>query len=161
MTRDEIVEILRATELLRDVSAASCEVIAHHVDVLDGGRGDRLFSEGQNQPALYVVVQGDLLAKVDSGTGLEHTVQRFGPGSTIGEFSLLLRGERLVSVDASTDCRLLELSLDSFRQLRQNSPDAALHLVMAIVRRLGRVVEECRSPLKRMLIRYAAGMESL
>jgi CRP-like cAMP-binding protein len=161
MSQDEILQALSRSTLLREVSPASREILADYFELLDGERGNRLFSEGDREAALYIVIEGQLEARIDSGTGLETGVQRFGPGDSIGAFSLLLRGERLVSVDALTTCRLVELRLDAFRMLRQQSPDACLHLVLAIVRHMGRVLEEGRSPLKRMLIRYANGLDTL
>jgi CRP-like cAMP-binding protein len=78
---------------------------------------------------------------------------------SFGELSLLLRGQRLMGVRATSDVTLLDLSAATFRSLKQQEPELCLIIVMAIVRRLGRELDESREVMKRVMLRYHAGID--
>lgn len=160
MTSAEVIEVFKNCPLLADFSAQSLEHLSSYFDLLEGNAGDRLFAEGDEGSGLYIVLAGTCAAKVRDVDGRERIVRNIGPGGSFGELSLILRSERLLSVDALDNVRLAELNLAAFRKLKLSNPDLCLMLIMAIVRRFGRVLDESRETLKRILLRGAAGLDA-
>jgi CRP-like cAMP-binding protein len=159
MTRDQIVDVMKQCTLLADFSTPSLLELFEYLDALEGARGDRLFSEGDPAGGLYIVLRGTCVTKVRDVRGEERTIAQIGPAGSFGELSLLLRSERLVTVEALDDVRLVELSLASFRRLKSTNPELCLMLIMAIVRRFGRVLDESKETLKRVVLRGLEGVE--
>lgn len=151
-----VLDALQCADLMSDMAPDALVVIGRFVTELQGSAGNRLYSEGDRNPALYVIVSGTCEVTVDLPDGTAPRVRSLGPGDCFGELSLLLRGERLVNVTALDDVRLLELDDAAFRRLKSAEPEVCLHLIMAIVRRLGRVLDGSREPIKRLLMRHAA-----
>jgi CRP/FNR family cyclic AMP-dependent transcriptional regulator len=159
VTRDELVTVLRQCSLLSDLGQTALEQLSEHVSIMHGQSGDRLYNEGDAADGLYIVAQGTCLALARDMAGSERIVRSIPTFDSFGELSLLLRGERLLSVQAHDNVVLLELSAAEFRKMKQYQPDLCLMLVMAIVRRLGRVLDESRESMKRVMLRYHAGVD--
>jgi CRP/FNR family transcriptional regulator, cyclic AMP receptor protein len=159
VTRDELVTVLRQCSLLSDLGQTALEQLSEHVSLMHGQSGDRLYNEGEAADGLYIVAQGTCVAMAKDMAGAERIVRTIPTFDSFGELSLLLRGERLLSVQAQGDVVLLELSTAEFRKMKQNKPELCLMLVMAIVRRLGRVLDESRESMKRVMLRYHAGVD--
>lgn len=159
MTRDEIIDVMKHCPLLSDFSASSLGALYEYLSPLEGAPGDRLFSEGDAAGGLFIVLSGMCAARVVDQDGRQRTVRNIGPAGSFGELSLLLRSERLVTIEAVDPVKLLELNLASFRRLKSANPELCLLLIMAIVRRFGRVLDESRETLKRLLLRGLAGMD--
>jgi CRP-like cAMP-binding protein len=144
---------------LSDIGQTALEQLSEHVSLMHGQAGDRLYNEGDPADGLYIVASGNCLAMARDMTGSECVVRTIPTYESFGELSLLLRGERLLSVQALDDVVLLELSTAEFRKMKQQQPELCLTLVMAIVRRLGRVLDESRESMKRVMLRYHAGVD--
>jgi CRP-like cAMP-binding protein len=126
---------------------------------LAGSPGDRLYSQGDASGGLYVILEGVCVTLVAAPDGTQHEVKEIQESESFGELGLVLRGERLLSVEARTNVRLLALDLDSFRMLKTQNPDLCLMLIMSIVRRFGRVVDDSRELFQRMLLRQVSGVD--
>jgi len=160
-TREEQLKCLESCALLAELGADARSRVLEHLHLIEGARGDRLYNEGDAGSGMYIVVRGACAAVVRDVSDNERVVQRLGVGDSFGELSVLLRGERLVSIVATEDVFLLELSVQDFRQLKRSDPDICVVLIMAIVRRFGRVLDESREVMKRMLLRYMGGVDTL
>jgi CRP-like cAMP-binding protein len=90
--------------------------------------GTRVLEQGDSSDAMYVVLRGTLTAWRQSELGTVSRLRRFSTGSIIGEISFIRGGERTADVSADTDVELLQLSRDSFDEMRASQPDAALEL---------------------------------
>ncbi len=159
MSRDELLQVLRRCPLLSDLGQNAHEQLLDHLHVMHGKAGSRLYQEGDAAGGLYIVADGSCLAIARDVNGIERVVRTVPTYESFGELSLLLRGERLLSVQAQGDVTLLELSAAEFRNLKQQRPELCLVLIMAIVRRLGRVLDESRETMKRVMLRYHAGLD--
>jgi len=159
VTHDAIIQTLSACPLFADLGRGAVERVADYFDVLEGAVGDRLYSEGDSVVGLYVVIEGELVAKVTGADGREHNIRTVRPGDVFGEMSLLLRGERLITIEATQPVRVLELSEASFSRMKREDADACLLVIMALVRRFGRALDGSREVLKRILLRYLAGVD--
>lgn len=159
MTQDDIIRILLDCALFSDLGRGAVARVAGYFDRLEGQPGDCLYREGDEAVGLYIVVEGELNASVIGADGAPHVVRTVRPGDVFGEMSLLLRGERLMTIEARTAVQVLELSDDAFSRMKREDPDACLLVIMALVRRFGRALDGSREVLKRVLLRYLAGVD--
>lgn len=150
---------LHRCPLFADFAPSSLEALLPYFDIIEGQRGDRLYEQGAPSDGFYIVAAGSLVMKVTDIDGKERSVTRVAPPESFGELAVLLRGDRFVTVEAATTVTLLEFSYDAFRRLKRANPDLCLLLIMAIVRRFGRMLDESRDVLHRLLLRQFAGMD--
>lgn len=153
------IVLLKRCPLFADFSDEALEALPSYFSRMRGSNGDRLYTQVDERAGLYVIASGTCLATLRAPDGAERRVAKLTAPDSFGELSLLLRGERLLSVEAAGDVELLELDIDAFRRLKRTNPDLCLMLIMAIVRRFGRVVDECRELFQRLLLRHFAGLE--
>ncbi len=160
MTEMDFVGLASKSALFNGFGPEALNVLLGYFTVMEGSRGDRLFEQGDDSVGLYVVAKGSVTGKVRDREGHERVVQQFKAPESFGELSLLLRGQRLVTVEADADVCLLELTYESFRRLKSRNPDLCLMLIMAIVRRFGRVLDDSRDLLQRLLLRQLSGIDA-
>ena len=72
-------------------------------------RGDILFSEGDPIGNGYIMASGELVLYTTT-EGRRTILERRGPGSIVGELSILTGNPRTVTVEASQPCILYEIS---------------------------------------------------
>ena len=159
MNRSDITQVLAQCELFSDFTESAIQTIANYYQPLAGATGDLLYNEGDLSTGMYVIASGRCTIQLTDDNNRTRRIGLLRTGQSIGELSILLRGERLVSVAAASDVLLLELSLDDFRRLKREHPDVCLLLIMSIVKRFGRVLDGSRDLLKRMLLRLIAGLD--
>ena len=153
MSDTRTADKLRRCPLFSDLGDEACEALAPYFSELRGAEGDRLFNQGDRGAGLFVITRGTCLAIARTPEGIEQPVTSLAAPTSFGELSLLLRNERMLSVQAAGDVELLELDLDGFRKLKLANPDLCLVLIMAIVRRFGRVVDQSGELFQRLLFR--------
>jgi SulP family sulfate permease len=154
----DAISVLKGSSLFSDFSDPALETLLSYFDVMEGSKGDRLYEQGDDGGGLYIVAAGTVMAKVNDVEGRERAVSKIDAPESFGELALLLRGQRLVSIEAESPVTLFELSFDSFRRLKRRNPDLCLMLIMAIVRRLGHVLDDSRDVFQRLLLRQFAGL---
>lgn len=161
MTDVMALPVLRRCELFHDFSDDALRALLPYFEELEGAAGSRLYAQGDPSSGLYIVTSGVCATFVRDPSGTERQVRELREDESFGELGLVLRCERLLSVEALTDVRVLSLGLDGYRRLKTNNPDLCLMLIMAIVRRFGRVVDDSRELFQRLLLRHVTGIGAL
>lgn len=85
--------------------------------------GERLFVEGDPGDAMYVVVDGELVASLQRD-GRRVELSRMRRGDTVGEVALF-HGARTADVDVETDARLLRFDSSDLDRLTRRYPRIA------------------------------------
>ena len=94
---------------------------------------DRLIcSEGEEGKSFFVIADGQVSIIKSVKGGEEQVLTELGPGSVIGEMSLLDGGRRSASVKAIGNCVVLEVNKEEFDALYQASSPFALRFVERI-----------------------------
>ena len=130
---------LKRFSLLSELSEEDREILAEELEGLEVEAGTELYDEGEQGDGLYFVVEGEVRVE-STHTGASAV---FGPGSSMGAFSLVASGPRETRAAASQRSRLLVLRRSTFRRFAEVEPRAACRLLEAILRetaRLGREV---------------------
>jgi small-conductance mechanosensitive channel/CRP-like cAMP-binding protein len=121
-------------DALSSVALFSTLTEAERADLFAIGRsvlyaaGEAIVRQGQAGRSLFIVLSGDASVTLD---GTQGEVARLRTGDVFGEMSLLTGEARSATVTALSDCRLLEIGADRFRELVLTNP-SALERVTAV-----------------------------
>jgi CRP/FNR family transcriptional regulator, cyclic AMP receptor protein len=95
-----------------------------------------LFVAGDEGDGCYRVEEGLLKASIAAPAGGELILAILGPGSVVGELSLIDRGPRSASVTALRDSKLSFVGRSAFETFGQSTPELYRHITILLARRL-------------------------
>ncbi|MEM9444204.1 MAG: cyclic nucleotide-binding domain-containing protein [Verrucomicrobiota bacterium] len=100
-----------STSWLSDLDAEERQVLCQLGDFLQLQTGDILIEQGEQQPFLYMILDGSLKVTVASD-GKESEVARLSSGNSIGEMSMVDQDEASATVTAVDRCDLWRMRHD-------------------------------------------------
>ncbi|MEX2106827.1 MAG: Crp/Fnr family transcriptional regulator [Solirubrobacterales bacterium] len=130
------VELLRSVALFADLEQGALERFSQVAVPRTFPAGTRVFHEGDNSDACYIVKEGSFRVTREHTDGRAITLATLGPGEIFGELAMLDGDKRSASAEALTDGELLALPAGDVRSLLARHPEIALKLVAGLVRRL-------------------------
>ena len=95
-----------------------------------------LFVSGDEGDGCYRVEEGLLKASVSVAAGGERILAIFGPGSVVGELSMIDSAPRSASVTALRDSKLSFVDRATFETFGQSTPELYRHITTLLARRL-------------------------
>jgi len=104
-----------------------------------------LMSEGEPGQSMYVILSGAVKVFVADEDGAELTLFLEGPGSYIGEISLLDDSPRSASVTTIEKTEVLAISKDVFLDSIASHPEISFQIVRSMTRRLRWATDMVRS----------------
>src|SRR2546421_11645516 len=96
-----------------------------------------LFMVGDEGDGCYRVEEGLLKASIAAPAGGERILAVLGPGSVVGELSMIDGGPRSASVTALRDSKLSFVGRTAFEAFGQSRPDLYRHVATLLARRVG------------------------
>ena len=135
---DETNEVLSKAPLFETLDEEGAAALRSSITEVRLGRGQTLFSEGDEGDRLYVMLSGKVKLTRKSADGRENLLAVLGPGEMLGELSLFDPGPRTASAVAVTDAVLAGLGHDDLRPFIMRQPEVAVHLLKALATRLRR-----------------------
>src|SRR6516225_9158513 len=106
---------------------------AHHLSL----KADQtLFVAGDEGDGCYRVEEGLLKASIAVPAGTERILAILGPGSVVGELSMIDGGPRSASVTALRDSKLSFIGRSAFEAFGQTRPDLYRHVATLLAQRL-------------------------
>jgi len=130
MTRDDVAAELRRTSLFAGADDGRLAFLAGRAFVRRLGAGQVLFTEGEPSEHLYLLRSGRLRIVVVSPRGEELTLSVLGPGTTLGELSVIDRQPRSASAEAVGPVELLAITADDARSVLE--ADSAILMAAAV-----------------------------
>jgi CRP/FNR family cyclic AMP-dependent transcriptional regulator len=130
--------VLRRAPLFNGLDDESARTLRRQTSEVKLSRGEHLFLEGQDGDRLYVVLDGKIKLTRAAVDGRENLVSVLGPGEMFGELSLFDPRPRTSSASAVTDATLAALAHDALRSWLLERPEASMHMLQALARRLRR-----------------------
>ncbi len=119
------LEHLRNVSLFQGCSTKDLEKIARASDEISMPAGSLIVDQGQTGREAFVVLEGTVTVKRNG-----KKINSVGPGTVVGELSLLDHGPRTATVICETDCTLLLLDQRHFMGVLDDVP-ALAHKVLA------------------------------
>ena len=130
-TKKAHLEHLRNVPLFQGCSTKELQKIAKAGDEITMAAGSLLVDQGQTGREAFVVLEGTVTVKRNG-----KKVSTLGPGTVVGELSLLDHGPRSATVVCETDCTLLLLDQRHFISVLDEVPTLAHKLLAALAGRI-------------------------
>lgn len=127
----EKVKLLQRVTLFDGLSPRHLGQIARLADEVEVAPNKRLAAVGETGRELFVIVEGNAVAKTPQGR-----IVKLGPGQFFGEMSLLDGGTRSATVEATTPMRLLVVGHREFWELLDNVPSITKRIMRTLSQRL-------------------------
>ena len=131
----DAVELLLTSELLRGVTEAQLRAIAPPPERVQMRAGETVISQGEPGQAFYFLVHGRLRVFVQD-RGHIRRVGDVVPGEGVGEMSLMSGDLTSATARVMHDSTLIRFSRESYLQLMQSCPEAALQVMRTMIKRL-------------------------
>ena len=131
-------EALRCTMLFGSVSAPELDQIAAHAAERRFGAGETLVRRGEPGTSMILLVQGRVRVGATSAEGRELTLGLHGPGSVVGDMSVLDGKPRSADVVAMEPGLALVLERKAVLPFLRERPELLLRLLHILCERLRR-----------------------
>ena len=125
------LEHLRNVNLFQGCSTKDLEKIARASDEITMPAGSLIVDQGQTGREAFIVLEGSVLVRRNG-----KKVGVYGPGTVVGEMSLLDHGPRTATVICETDCTLLLLDQRHFMGVLDEVPALAHKLLGTLAARI-------------------------
>lgn len=132
----EKVVFLKTVSLFAEVPTEELLAVADSLVPEQYQLGEQVCVQGQPGDALYIVIEGHLIAQHEEDGRPPVTVGAFGPGDCFGEMAVLDGEPRSATVVCVKDSHLLRLSGARFRELGEEHPELLFGVLASLVRRL-------------------------
>ena len=129
-------ELLARVPLLSGLEAPELDRIAQVAVPRSYPKGARVFHEGDESDACYVIREGEVRVTREHSDGRAIALATLGPGELVGELAMLDGGVRSASLEALTDIELLAVSAADMRGLLGRNAEITAKLVVALTKRL-------------------------
>jgi len=131
---DEARTILREEPLFECLSDAQIDSLVKEARLNYFGRGERVIQEGADGDSMFVLLRGAARVWV-SKNGSAIPVATLSAGDCFGEMSLLTGESRTATVQAESDCYVLEIGKPVMADVIRDSPDCLERLSELLARR--------------------------
>ena len=132
----ETLDLLARVPLFADMSPDELDRIVQVAIPRAFPKGVRVFHEGDDSDACYVVRSGDLRVTREHSDGRAIALATLSSGDFFGELAMLDGGARSASVETLSDAELLALPAMDMRRVISQHGDIAAKLIVALTRRL-------------------------
>jgi len=128
--------LLARVPLLAGLSQPELDRIAQVSVPRSFPKGARVFHEGDESDACYIIRSGEVRVTREHSDGRAIALATLGPGEIVGELAMLDGEVRSASVEALSDIELLAVAARDMRGLLERNPEITAKLVIALTRRV-------------------------
>src|SRR3954471_19537747 len=125
------LEHLRNVSLFASCSTKDLQKIAKAGDEITMAAGTLIVDQGQTGREAFIVLDGTVTVKRNG-----KKVATLGPGTVVGELSLLDHGPRTATVTCETDCTLLLITQRHFSAVLHEIPALSHKLLASLAGRI-------------------------
>ncbi len=142
---------LAANNLCTDLDSATIEALSGVLRPLSLDRKARAYTQGEHGDAVYLVLEGEVEARLPTGRYHYKRIAKIGPGGYFGSVAFLQPGPRSTTAVVTSKAELLVLSRAALQTLEQSgNRDAALRILQSIVKTVTRQLRWAREELARI-----------
>jgi NTE family protein len=136
LERRNLLALMAALPLLRDLSPTLLEEIAREVEWFSLPGGTTLFNDGDAVDGLYVVVNGVLGVYVASPAGGARLAGQIGAGETAGEMEVISGGRRTATLISLRNTEVARLPVQTFEKLVASHPQSLRRIANNLIQRI-------------------------
>jgi len=138
-------DVLKGVPFFSELSEAALDQLLEHSRTLRLRRNTILMSEGETGESMYIVCSGSVKIFVSDQDGREIVLYIEGPGSHIGEISLLDDEPRTASAITLEATTVFAIPKAGFVSCLEQNPEVALSIIRSMTHRLRRATDAIRS----------------
>lgn len=131
MAKTSHLEHLKSVPLFRGCTTKDLQKIAKNSDEISMPAGSLIVDQGQTGREAFIVLSGSVIVRRNG-----KKIGSLGPGTVVGELSLLDHGPRTATVVCETDCTLLLLDQRHFLGVLDEVPALAHRLLATLAGRI-------------------------
>jgi NTE family protein len=136
LERRNLLALMAALPLLRDLSPALLEEVARDVEWFSLPGGSTLFTAGDAVDGLYVVVNGALGVYVPSAAGGARLAGQIEAGGTAGEMEVISGSPRTATLISLRNTEVARLPVRTFEKLVSSHPQSLRYIANNLVQRV-------------------------
>lgn len=121
-------EVLQGVTLFDGLSESERQTLLEHFEELSLAGGETLFSAGDVQPALYILLEGAVEIVLDAPGGQEALVTTVEPKGVFGESSFFHPAPHNANARCRSDSRLIRLPRPAYEKLLEQEATAAFRI---------------------------------
>ncbi len=140
MIRAQDREIALTSLLFKNMPERAADLLLSGAKTRVYGRGETVFLQGETATSVHIVLDGWVKLYRIAPNGNEAVVSVFSRSQSFGEAVAFRKEDYPVSAEAATDCRLLQLSAQSFIDMMKHEPELCVSLLSAIFKHLHELV---------------------
>jgi CRP-like cAMP-binding protein len=147
MTIEDDIAFLERIPIFRRLGAGALRIVAIGAESYSVEAGQVLFTVGETADGGYIIQRGSFSLSTERGNESEVVA---GPGTLLGEMSLIAETKRPATARAREDSVVLRISRSMFLRMLEGYPDAAQRLRELLASRAdqwSRDVENVRAAL--------------
>jgi len=141
---NNMITLLRKVPLFSNLSNKDILLILRAAKRRKYKKDSIIFSENTLGKTLFIVISGQVKIFVEENKRRK-ILSYLEQGEFFGELALLYKNIRSASAEAMTDCELLILRQNDFKQILKNNPNIALELIKVLCERLRNADKEIES----------------
>lgn len=149
MTIEDDIAFLERIPIFRRLGSGALRIVAIGAESYSVEAGQVLFTVGETADGGYIIQRGSFSLSTERGNESEVVA---GPGTLLGEMSLIAETKRPATARAREDSIVLRISRSMFLRMLEGYPDAAQRLRELLASRAdqwSRDVENVRAALAR------------
>ena len=123
-----------ATLLNEDITESECVVLTAAFTLQKLSVDEVLLREGEQDDALYIVIDGDLVATRDAGGGEYVTLSHLKPGDIAGAMGFIDGSSHSATLRANKDSHVLTLHRDVLEGMVDTHPQLVYKVMKMIIR---------------------------
>jgi CRP-like cAMP-binding protein/membrane protein YdbS with pleckstrin-like domain len=128
LKRQDVLGHLRDTKLFTQLSDTDLKQLSGYVGLAHYRPGDVLYRQGEVDPTLYMLYEGEAIVRALDTEGRERPRDYLEPGNAVGQTSVFLREPRDVTLEATTKSNWLYLTRDDLDRFLSIRPDLSSRL---------------------------------
>ena len=141
MGLNEAVSVMSEIPMFRNIDPKRLKLFAFMGEALSFLPGERLFEQGDEGDAAYIILSGEVDVLIPTPNG-EISVAVLGAKQIFGEMAVLCDQPRSTAIAAKTNLRVLRLKRKAVHDMLREFPDIALEFVKVLAERLERTSKE-------------------
>lgn len=141
----DIFTQLKQVPIFSDLDEGALRLVSSKSRILKFRKNTILMNEGETGESLYLISSGKVKIFISDENGDEMTLFIEGPGSYIGEISLLDHAPRTASAMTLEPTEVILISKQAFFELISEKPEIAFSIISGLTKKMRRATENIRS----------------
>src|SRR5687768_14771149 len=135
-TLEPLTETIRGIPIFSALSREDVAKVLGKLEEISFGAGEKIFSQGDQGDAFYLIQTGTVQVVVESGAGNSEVIAVLGPRDWFGEMALLSGEPRSATIQSITETRLWRLRREEWDELIEKHPTWLLQFCATLSKRL-------------------------